>query len=204
VGFDLSEAVEAAYKNSKSLPNAHIVQADIYNPPFNPEFDFVYSIGVLHHLPDTEKAFQVLHSLLKPRGYLFVWVYGEEANFLATHILEALRKVSTRLPMKLLHALSFPIGVALHLATKIYEYLNSTLVLKEVAERLPSRDYFLQIASYDIRIKCSIAFDLLSAPISKYFTKQEVEQWFTNAGLKDMKITWRNRNSWRGIGRKPS
>jgi len=32
-----------------------VVQADLHRPPFALEsFDFIYSIGVLHHLPDPE------------------------------------------------------------------------------------------------------------------------------------------------------
>jgi len=54
---DLSEAVETAHEVLAGLPNAHVVQGDIHHPPFRlgaagGEFDFVYSIGVLHHLPD--------------------------------------------------------------------------------------------------------------------------------------------------------
>jgi SAM-dependent methyltransferase len=49
VGIDLSSAVEAAYRNTKGLPNVHVIQADIHNLPFAAPFDLAYSIGVLHH-----------------------------------------------------------------------------------------------------------------------------------------------------------
>jgi SAM-dependent methyltransferase len=60
--MDLSDAVETAYANLGKMPNVHVVQGDIYHPPFaRPEgggpFDFIYSIGVLHHLPDPEAGF---------------------------------------------------------------------------------------------------------------------------------------------------
>ena len=204
VGFDLSEAVEAAYRNSRHLPNVHIVQADIYSPPFPPEFDFVYSIGVLHHLPDTREAFQRLTRLIKPGGYMSIWVYGREENFLATNPLEMLRKITTKLPLKSLDILSLFLGEILHLTTKMYQFLDGSSFLKGFVQKLPSRDYFLQIADYDPRIKRSIVFDLLSTPLSKYFTKQELGEWFEDANFSDVKITWRNRNSWRGVGRKSS
>ena len=56
VGVDLSEAVEAAFKNVGDRDNVDILQADILNLPFEKEsFDIIYSIGVLHHTPDTKK-----------------------------------------------------------------------------------------------------------------------------------------------------
>jgi SAM-dependent methyltransferase len=51
VSVDLSEAVEVAYRNTRDLPNVHIVQADIYRLPLRPIFDYGLSVGVLHHLP---------------------------------------------------------------------------------------------------------------------------------------------------------
>ena len=50
VAMDLSAAVETAYANMGRLPNAHVIQADIYHPPFKRTdgnggpFDFIYSI----------------------------------------------------------------------------------------------------------------------------------------------------------------
>ena len=39
VGIDLSDAVEAAYENTRQLPNVHILQADIYHLPMLAPFD---------------------------------------------------------------------------------------------------------------------------------------------------------------------
>src|SRR5436853_5635668 len=52
VSFDLSEAVETAFAATRSLENAHIIQADIYHLPLRRVFDYAFSVGVLHHLPD--------------------------------------------------------------------------------------------------------------------------------------------------------
>ena len=60
VGVDLSNAVEAAYRNTRELPNVHVIQADIYHLPFAQPFDLAYSIGVLHHLPDPKAGFLAL------------------------------------------------------------------------------------------------------------------------------------------------
>lgn len=77
IGCDLSQAVEAAHENLGQRDNIAICQADLFELPFREEsFDLIYSIGVLHHTPDCEKAFRVLPRLLKPGGKIAIWVYG--------------------------------------------------------------------------------------------------------------------------------
>ena len=78
LAVDLSSAVEVAYRHTRSLPNVHVIQADIYHLPFARAFDFAFSIGVLHHLPDPEGGFRALVRHLKPQGSIFAWVYGRE------------------------------------------------------------------------------------------------------------------------------
>lgn len=79
VGIDLSRAVEAASENLGD--RALIGQADLFRPPFeNGAFDIVYSIGVLHHTPDTAAAVRSIASLVKPGGILAIWVY-QRANW---------------------------------------------------------------------------------------------------------------------------
>lgn len=76
VGVDLSEAVETARDNLALFPNALVMQADIGALPFKAEsFDVIYSIGVLHHTPDTRAHAERLLPLLKPGGLLAIWVY---------------------------------------------------------------------------------------------------------------------------------
>lgn len=38
-------------------------------------FDYVYSFGVLHHTPDTERAVNEVHRVLKPGGVAFIMLY---------------------------------------------------------------------------------------------------------------------------------
>jgi SAM-dependent methyltransferase len=76
VGVDLSEAAEVAFQNTRDRANCHVVQADLMNLPFrSATFDFAYSIGVLHHTPDTRRAFLRMVEALKPGGEIAIWVY---------------------------------------------------------------------------------------------------------------------------------
>src|SRR5207237_8851005 len=75
-GVDLSLATEVAASNLTER-SATFFQADVFNLPFAAEsFDYIYSIGVLHHTPDCERAFKVLPALLKPGGKIAIWLYS--------------------------------------------------------------------------------------------------------------------------------
>ena len=77
VALDYSSAVDACYANLKHFPTLHVVQGDIYALPFVPEsFPFVYSLGVLQHTPNVEKAFAALPPMVRREGHLctdFYW-----------------------------------------------------------------------------------------------------------------------------------
>jgi ubiquinone/menaquinone biosynthesis C-methylase UbiE/uncharacterized protein YbaR (Trm112 family) len=82
VGIDLSFSVDAAFKNLGFKENVHIIQADVFDLPFKEEvFDYIYSIGVLHHTPNTEKAFKCLPKFLKNEGEIAIWIYSNEGFF---------------------------------------------------------------------------------------------------------------------------
>ncbi len=76
VGVDLSEAVTKAAALCALLPEVLIIQADLLDLPLaDRAFDFVYSIGVLHHAPDPRRAFAEIARKVKPGGRLAVWLY---------------------------------------------------------------------------------------------------------------------------------
>ncbi|MBN1254708.1 MAG: methyltransferase domain-containing protein [Deltaproteobacteria bacterium] len=107
VGVDLSEAVETAFNNVGDRDNVDIVQADIFSLPFEKEsFDIIYSIGVLHHTPDTKKAFMHLVPFLKKGGVFAIYVYSAYARKRIWIGSEILRKATPKLPVKLIYYLS--------------------------------------------------------------------------------------------------
>ena len=75
VGIDLGLGVESAFALTREMPNAHIVQCDIFKLPFKKAFDYAFSVGVLHHTPDTKLYTNSLIPFVKPGGRLSIWVY---------------------------------------------------------------------------------------------------------------------------------
>jgi SAM-dependent methyltransferase len=101
VGIDLSRAVEAAANNLGD--HALIAQADLFRLPFvEGTFDVVYSIGVLHHTPDTAAAVRALARLVKPGGTLAIWVYQRASWY---RMADLYRHVTTRMNDRSLYRL---------------------------------------------------------------------------------------------------
>ena len=200
---DLGAAIEVAKRNNAENEAANFVQADLYNLPFAFEsFDFIYSIGVLHHLPDPEGAFRNLLRYLKPGGEIQIYLYwkpeGQPLKGALLAVVNALRKLTTRLPHKLLHALSYPAAIAAFLFFVFpYQIMKQLPGLKTPAERLPMKQY----AHYPFRVCVNDQFDRFSAPIENRYAKAEVAAWLKQANLEDIAVrpSW----GWIGSGRKP-
>ncbi len=173
VAVDLSEAV---YSVGRNVPEAQVVRADIMALPFAENtFDYIFSIGVLHHTPDTEKAFKMLPRLLKQGGELAVWVYSDEDLGMTVYnrISECYRMVTTRLPLKVLYRLCY-------LAIPLY-YLKKIPILGQVLTVLmPSSTH------KGWRWMVLDTFDWYSPKYQWKHTYSEVERWFRDAGLTDV------------------
>ncbi len=198
VGIDLSEAVESAYKNTQELDNVHIVQASIYNLPFKEEiFDFCYSIGVIHHLPEPEKGFRELKKFVKKGGTISIWMYGKRKGF-DHKVSVILRKITP----KINHTLLYFVCVAIALFLRIFSHypvkILNKLGLHKLIKFFPIRFH----SDYPFYVVIGDAFDRLSVPLVNYYTRDELYKWFSSINLKDIKIIEReaNNTSWRCLG----
>ena len=205
IGIDLSDAVEAAFQNTRHLPNVHIVQADIYNLPFLSPFDLIYSIGVLHHLPDPRSGFLSLVRHLHPGARITIWVYGKEGNWWIEKLVNPFRiHVTSRLPKFVTQAISFLLALPLYLALKlIYGPVNKIGFLAPMKKFLFYSDYLCDISRYSFVENFWNVFDHLVAPTAFYHSQEEMEEWMHSAGLAEVAITQKTNNSWRAAGTKP-
>jgi 2-polyprenyl-3-methyl-5-hydroxy-6-metoxy-1,4-benzoquinol methylase len=200
---DLGSAVEVAKANNRTIDNVRVAQADLHHLPFEPgSFDLVYSIGVLHHLPDPESAFRNLLRYVKPGGWIHIYLYWRPENQPVKRALlsmvTATRRITTRIPHRLLYGLSFP-AAAIAFAGFVWPYqLLLAAGLNGVAERMPMKQY----AKYPFRVCVNDQFDRLSAPIEFRYTRDEVEAWMRRAGLEDIVV--RPNYGWCATGRKPA
>jgi SAM-dependent methyltransferase len=206
IGLDLSSAVEVAFANTRDLPSAHVVQADLLRPPLRPgSCDYAFSVGVLHHLPDPSAGFRALAGAVRPGGAVSVWVYGAEGNGFITRAVTPLRiAVTSRLPPRLLHALSFALALPLKAALSALYRPARRPGREWLRRRLFYEPYLGAISGFPLREVHHIVHDHLAAPVAHYLERDAVERWYRDAGAKDVAIAWHNRNSWRGFGRLPA
>ncbi len=178
IGVDISDAVDAAYENTKNEKKIHIVQGDLFKLPFRKNlFDFIFSNGVLMHTGDARKAFLSILSHLKDDGAITIHLY-HKGNFIYEFNDRWLRLITTRLPIPLMYKISNIItGFANLFPKKIAEYGFPLFVHLE------------RHSHYN--------FDWYIAPIATHHTYAEVYGWLKDAGLylvKDHNIT---RHPWR-------
>ncbi len=204
VGIDLSDAVETAFAATRELENAHIIQADIYRLPLKRAFDYAFSVGVLHHLPDPRGGLLALADKVVPGGHLSAWVYGAENNEWIIKLVNPLRQSFTSRVNRraLLHLSKLPTALLFTATKLIYGPLNRSLMGATIARHLFYNDYLRAISNFGWREQHTIVFDHLVAPTAYYITRAEFEEWWVAARTTDMQISWHNSNSWRGFARK--
>jgi SAM-dependent methyltransferase len=203
IAVDLSDAVDVAHAHLRRFAGAHVVQASIYALPFRPRsFDFVFSIGVLHHLPDPERGFRRLAPLVRPGGRALAWVYALEGNEFFARWLDPWRaRLFSRLPSPVNRV------AATLLAAPLWGLIRSVYVPLERrgrARRLPYADYFLYFARLGFRAFWGTVYDKLVPPIAFYLRADELERWVAAAGLTDPLLRHRNGNSWSCLARRPA
>lgn len=200
IGVDLGEAIYVAREATRELDNVELVRGDMLNLPFREGvFDYGYSVGVLHHLPDPQRGFQQLVDKIRSGGHVSAWVYGLENNEWIVNFVDPIRhNITNRLPRPVLQALSWVLGwLVVGVARGIYRPWNQRFP----GRRLFYQDYLLYISKFPHKEVESIVYDQLNPEIAYYLPKETFESWFEE--LTEVTIAWHNSNSWRGFASKP-
>ncbi|OGY93545.1 MAG: hypothetical protein A2406_02845 [Candidatus Komeilibacteria bacterium RIFOXYC1_FULL_37_11] len=190
LAFDFDKrSVKAAQENLKNFHNAKVVYQSIYDVDFSDYFDIVFSIGVIHHLKDPKQALKNLVKSLKPDGTLLVWVYSYEGNEWLVRIIDPIRKnITSKLPLNLVHFLSYFCSIPLYIFVKIFKGPSG---------------YLKQISNFNFWHIHSIVFDQLIPEVANYWKKSEVNDLFSELDLKDLDVHQPpNKSGWVIIGRK--
>lgn len=70
------DALDVARRNLSTTANVSFHQASVDSLPFEEgSLDFAYSLGVLHHVPDTERAIHSIAHVLKPGAPFLIYLY---------------------------------------------------------------------------------------------------------------------------------
>lgn len=193
ISVDISMAVDVVYQKSKGK-NIAVVQADIADLPLKTKkFDYVFSIGSLHHMDDPKKGILSVKSALKKDGIFFLKVYSKEGNWFTMKIIEGIvKKVTLALPFWLLNFLCFVLVFPFSFIIWLFVFLGK---ISKSLRNLSFHNYFLAISGYSFMHKQNILFDILSAPVVHYYSGKEIKSLLNGMIIKSMLgsevLSWR-------------
>jgi len=190
VSIDVDErSLGSARHTLSQFPNAVVRRMSAYEIDYADHFDIAYSIGVIHHLAQPQRALREMVKAVRPGGRVLIWVYGLENNRWLVSVLDPLRKaLFSRLPISVVHHLS------------LYPSLLLWLLLRTGFGRI---EYFNLMRRLTFRHLRSIVFDQMLPKIANYWPRQTVEQLMVDAGLREVRLAWVNEISWSAIGTRP-
>ncbi|HEX7442928.1 MAG TPA: class I SAM-dependent methyltransferase [Acidimicrobiales bacterium] len=199
--LDGSSAVEAAARNLRDYPSVLVVKSDLRHAPFAPEsFDFVASLGVLHHLDDPREGFERLLTLVAPGGQMLLYLYSRPSTMgargVALWAAARLRTLTVWVPHRILKMLSAPIAIGLYAAVVAPGRYGERKGISVLAD-LPMAAY----RGKSIRSLVLDTFDRLSAPVEHRYVWDELAPWFDEANV--VVEAARDEAGWFVLARKP-
>lgn len=206
IGFieaiDPSNAVFAAAEMLKDRSNIRISKASANNIPFaDGSFDLVFSLGVLHHIPDTLKAMQNAAGKLKKNGFFLVYLYYALDNRgtafrLLFKLSDLLRKMISGLPYFLKQFICDMIAVFIYLP---FVFLAKFVRLFSTGcYKLIPLSYYADKSFYIIR---NDALDRFGTPLEQRFTREQIRKMMQESGLSDIVFS-KKAPYWHAVGRK--
>lgn len=203
--FDLSMAVEAAWRNNSDSRNVTVFQASIYEVPLRQEaFDKIFCMGVLQHCPDVEAAFRSLLPFLRPGGEIVIDVYEKPNGFPPLKYLARpfVRPLGTEGIYRLLSWTippAFEVKKALHRIPAVGPLLGALIPIGPIshAPRLNYTDAELK------QVKILSALDMLSPVYDQPQKMEDVGRWFHDAGLVEVELK-RGYNGINAKGKRPN
>ena len=183
------EALDQAKLNMQDIPNCSLECAGVDNNSLKDSSqDFGYSLGVLHHIPDTILALQSCAQKLKSGAPFLLYLYYRfdnkpKAYYLLWKISDLLRYVICRLPFVLKFVISQLI------ACFIYLPLARTALLFEKLGKDVSNFPLTWYRNEPFYILRTDALDRFGTRLEQRFTKSEITQMLEGAGFENFQFS---------------
>lgn len=196
IGIDITDAVDASQDNLGKRGNCFFIQADFFKLPIKrSSIDFGYSIGVLHHTPNPERAFYQLVNAVSEKGSVALGLYDislyRRPNRNSLHVAtmellwainawrcEFFRFFTTRLPPKSFLIYCKTVVPVLH-------YLNKIPVIGLIRYLLPSTCY----KHMPVEWSMVDTHDTYVTQIVHQYRAKDVFQWFLKGRLYNIVVT---------------
>jgi SAM-dependent methyltransferase len=200
--FDASPAAAGvAARVLAAFPNVEVTVAAVDEVPVaDGSADFAYSLGVLHHIPDTAAALRACVRKLRPGAPFLLYLYYRFDNRPSWYRLlwrtsELLRLGISRAPKPLRYALSQLLAATLYWPLSRLARLAERAGLH--AESFPLA-YYRNRSYYVLRTD---ALDRFGTRREHRFTRAEIESMMHDAGLEDIVFS-PHEPFWCAVGRR--
>ncbi len=187
--IDPSSALAVARSTLADQPNVQFHQASVAASGLPPNSqDFGYSLGVLHHVPDTAAAIRSCTALLKPGAPLLLYLYYAFDNRprwfrWLWHLSNTARLLIRRLPPRPKQLVTDLIALT------VYWPLSRLASLAEAAG-LPVASfplsYYRHCSLYTLRTD---ARDRFGTPLEQRFSRAQIREMCNAAGLVDLRFS---------------
>lgn len=182
-------ALNVSKRNLESYENISFHHASVDAVPLQPESqDFGYSLGVLHHIPDTKAALKSCIKLLKPGAPFLLYLYYRFDNrplwFRSIwKMSEFLRAFVKRLPDGLKPAVTNLFAALIYWPLARFSLLLEKLGVNPKSIPL---SYYRDRSFYTMRTDSR---DRFGTPLEQRFTKTEITQMMEEAGLSQIRFS---------------
>src|SRR5262249_17409459 len=181
-----AEALSVAKENLRGMNNVSYHLNSVATIPLPPKsLDFAFSLGVLHHVPDTEAAIVAIADKLRANAPFLLYLYYALDNRpiwyrLLWRLTNLARLVISRLP--------HPLRLVLSQAVAALIYWPLARVARFVSRRGRSASalplsYYADKSFYVMRTD---AYDRFCTRLEKRFRRSDIERTLTRAGFKNV------------------
>ncbi|MFZ4058019.1 MAG: class I SAM-dependent methyltransferase [Ferruginibacter sp.] len=195
VGFmesvDPSNAIFAADKLLGDIKNVRLTKASTETMPFEDEtFDFVMSVGVLHHIPNTQQAMIDCVKKVKKGGYFYCYLYHnlETMNWFFRFLFamsEVLRKIICRLPSGIKKYVCDFLAIVIYMPFVLWVRFLVLIGLRNLARKMPLSAYNNK-SFFIIR---NDALDKFGTKLEQRFSRKQVQEMMEKCGLENVVIS---------------
>lgn len=195
------EALAVAQRKLSHLDNLRFVNAGVSDQALPPESqDFGYSLGVLHHVPDTASALRDCVRLLKPGAPFLVYLYYRFDNrpfwfVLIWRLSDLMRRVISALPPRPKSMITEILALTVYLPLARLALIGERMGMN--VDRWPLSSY-RQTSFYTMRTDSR---DRFGTPLEQRFTRKEITAMMQAAGLHDIRFS-ESFPFWCAVGRK--
>ena len=201
--IDPSSALEIAKKNLSNFDNCEFDSATVDEMPMQDNsMDFGYSLGVLHHVPDTALGIKQCVKKLKIGAPLLLYLYYRFDNRpwwfrLIWFVTDLLRRIVSKMPYKLRYVSSQIISIIVYFPLARFALFLEKLNFN--VSNFPLSSY-KNLSFYTMRTD---ALDRFGTRLEQRFTRKEIKNMMRNAGLENIEFS-NSKPFWVAVGYKSS